>query len=284
MSTRAAVLILEHQNPRRLAALARSLRHDDIDLYIHIDARVEVEPFVRELPAGHQVVYVTDRVPVHWGGPGVVWACHAALGRAMDSGRDYGRYAFLSGADMRIAPLEQILQAWATNIEFVGVERLLTPSGRRPDWRVARRHFLDAPGFIGRRLSGRLPRPVDTTIELHHGSAWWALTADAARHVRVFIDQHPEWMRFHRHTFASDEIIVPSIIANSTYAAHVAQNRSGNVHGMHYIDWPGATSTHPKVLGVEDIDALRGSSALFARKVGEDSGELMAALQTDTYR
>lgn len=284
MSTRAAVLILEHQNPRRLAVLARSLRHADIDLYIHIDARVSLDPFVRELPADHQIFYVTDRVPVHWGGLSVVRACHASLGQAMDSDHDYGRYAFLSGADMRIAPLEEIVQAWGTAVEFLGVERLLTPPGARADWRVARRHFLDAPGFIARHVSGRFPRPVDTTVALHHGSAWWALTAGAARYVRDFIEQHPEWMRFHRHTFASDEIIVPSIIASSPFAAQLVSEDARTVHGMHYIDWPGATSTHPRVLGIEDIEALRSSSALFARKVGEHFEELTTALQTDTHR
>lgn len=302
MTARAAVLVLEHQQPQRLAALLRSLEHPDIDIYVHIDARIPRAPFELLAPAGAQLTYLGDdvRVAVSWGDLSLFDASLATLRVALDSDRGYGRYALLSGADLRIAPLDEILTAWSGDAEFMRIDRALTGPELQPDWRVRRRHFRQDAGFIGRMLSGRLPRAVDKTMDLYQGSQWWALTQGAARYVCDFVDGHPEWLHFHRHTFGPDEIIVQSILANSRYAQAITQNHAHShtahsptphsgaeagadprLHGMHYIDWSDPAASSPRVLSIDDLADLHRSPAFFARKLGPESSALAAAFERD---
>ena len=223
-----------------------------------------------------------------WGDLSLVEASLATLRVALGSERQYGRYALLSGADLRIAPLDEILTGWSSAAEFLRIDRALTGPDGRPNWRVRRRHFRRDTGPVGRVLSGRLPRAVDETLDLYQGSQWWALTEGAARHVCEFIDRHPGWLRFHRHSFGPDEIVVQSIIANSPYAQAITQNYSHagtdadpRLHGMHYIDWSDPTASSPRVLSIGDRMDLRESPAFFARKIGPGSAELVAAFGRD---
>jgi hypothetical protein len=292
MTVRTAVLVLEHQQPQRLAALLRSLDHPDIDVYVHVDARVSRVPFQKAAPTGPRVTFLddADRVAVSWGALSLVDASVATLRVGLDSGRGYGRYALLSGADVRISPLGEILAAWSTPAEFMRIDRALTGPDRQPNWRVRRRHFQETTGRIGRTLSGRFPRRIDETMDLYQGSQWWALTGGAARYVCEFIDSHPDWLRFHRRTFGPDEIVIQSILANSPFARRITQNHAATgttpeadsrLHGMHYIDWSDATASSPRELSIEDLPVLRRSPAFFARKIGSDSADLVAAFERD---
>ncbi|HEY9311192.1 beta-1,6-N-acetylglucosaminyltransferase [Williamsia sp.] len=292
MTARAAVLILEHQQPQRLAALLRSLDHPGIDIYVHIDARMSCAPFEEVAPAGPRLTYLDDedRVEVSWGSLSLVEASLATLRAALGSGREYGRYALLSGADLRIAPLEEILAAWSTSAEYMRIDRALTVPGAEPSWQVRRRHFNGRKGVARRVLSGRIPRSVDNTIEMFQGSQWWALTDGAVRYICDFVDRHPDWLRFHRHTFGPDEIVIQSIVASSPYVPCVTQNlvlsrtdptADPLLHGMHYIDWSDATSSSPRVLSLDDVPNLRRSSAFFARKLGRGSADLVELFERE---
>jgi len=294
VTVRAAVLIQAHQHPDLIRALVDSLRHPAIDVYLHIDAKVPLEPFERAVPDGGSVTYLRGdrRIDVRWGGLSQIEATVALLRAARHSGRRYTRYALLSGADLRIAPLDDVLRAWDSPTEFLRLDRRLAGAGVRPPARVSRLHFPDHDNRVLRRLDGRIPRRVDTTIDLYQGSQWWALTDAAVDHVLAFLDAHPSWIRFHRHTFGPDEIVVHSIVAASPRRDRIAQDFTAateeerhevQLHGMHFVDWSDLLATSPRVLTPADASRLRASGALFARKVEPaTAARLIAALDGET--
>ncbi|TWH52960.1 core-2/I-Branching enzyme [Rhodococcus rhodochrous J38] len=294
MSVRAAVLIQAHRHPELFRTLVDSLRHPAIDIYLHIDATSDLEPFEDAVPEDDAVTYLrgAQRVDVHWGGLSQIEAMLALVRAARATGHDYDRFALLSGSDIRVAPLDHILTAWASSTEFLRLDRCLAAPGMRAPARVSRRHFPDRPGGVLQHVSGRIPRRVDTTVDLHQGSQWWALTAAAVDHVTTFLDRHPSWLRFHRHTFCPDEIVVHSILAASPLRDRIAQDHTAGtdtdrladpLHGMHYIDWSDPLAANPRLLTPADAPVLLASGAFFARKADPaTAAELVAALRQET--
>lgn len=287
MSFRAAVLVIAHHQPEVFAALVDSLRHPSIDVYVHIDAKADLASFEAVVPEGDGVSYVRDRSSVNWGGLSIVHVILRLIREARSSGSTYQRYALLSGSDLLIAPIDEVLAAWQSSIEFIRIDwRLTGPDAQRTNL-VDRRHFPDDRLPLRARLSGRIPRKVDPTIELYQGSAWWALTAGAVDQVTGFIAEHPQWLDFHRHTLCSDEIVFHSILKASPHASRIVQDVeqcadvdafiADPVHALHYIDWSDRTALSPRVFGIDDEPTLRRSPALFARKVDTTSATLIDA-------
>ena len=290
---RAAVLVMAHEQPDQLARLVESLRCEWIDIYLHIDAKAALAPFEDAAPPRPGVRYLRggDRVRVRWGGLSVVEATVNLLRAARSRGR-YDRYALLSGTDVLARPLSEVRGAWATDIEFLRVDRRLdAPDAPRREM-VARRHFQDDRWPVRQRLLGRLPRRVDETVPLYHGSTWWALTSGAAEHALAFLDEHPRWLRFLRRCQCSDEIVFHSILMSSPYAARISQDLTQDElsprglaaiqpYGVHFIDWTDPEAYHPAPLTTAHLPAVRASGALFARKLGPDSAGLVAALAAD---
>lgn len=292
MSFRAAVLVIAHHQPEVFAALVDSLRHPSIDVYVHIDAKADLAPFEAVVPEGDGVTYLRHRLSVNWGGLSVVRVILRLIGRARSSDSEYQRYALLSGSDLLIAPIEEVLTAWQSSTEFIRVDWRLTGPGAQRTHLVDRRHFADDRLPLRARLSGSIPRKVDPTIELYQGSTWWALTAGAVDQVTGFIAEHPQWLDFHRHTLCSDEIVFHSILKAAPHSRRIAQDVeqcadvdafiADPVHALHHIDWSDRTALSPRVLGIDDEPALRTSRALFARKVDASSTALIDAFAVNS--
>lgn len=282
MTDRHAVLVLAHHQPRVLASLLESLRHPAIDVYVHVDAKSDLTPFLAAAPERDGLMYLRRRRTVSWGGFSIVEATLDLIAAAQGSGQGHVRFSLLSGADLLIAPLDDLLAAWSTDTEFLRVDHRLTGPGSQRGHVVARRHFADRSGPVWARLSGRLPRRVDDTIPLVQGSMWWSLTPAAIAEVTGFLAAHPQWLRFHRHTLCPDEVVFHSIVAASPLADRIAQHvdREPDIaaylahplHGMHHIDWSDRQAVNPRTFTSTDEAELRRSPALFARKV-DDTGQ-----------
>lgn len=292
MSFRAAVLIIAHHQPEVFAALVDSLRHPSIDVFVHIDAKADLASFEAVVPESDGVTYLRDRRSVNWGGLSVVHVILRLIEHARSSRNEYQRYALLSGSDLMIAPIEEVLAAWQSSTEFIRVDWRLTGPGAQRAHLVDRRHFPDDRSPLRARLSGRIPRKVDPTIELYQGSTWWALTAGAVDQVTGFIAEHPRWLDFHRHTLCSDEIVFHSILKAAPHARRIVQDVeqcadvdkfiADPVHALHHIDWSDRTALSPRVLGIDDEPTLRASRALFARKVDTTSTALIDAFAVNS--
>ncbi|WP_240523917.1 beta-1,6-N-acetylglucosaminyltransferase [Gordonia polyisoprenivorans] len=162
MTPRFAVYIAAHDKPALFADLVASLHHPQIDVYAHVDRAVDSRPFheaVRAvLPeAVHPVRFVAerDRIRVNWGGISLVSASLRLLALSTGSGRVYHRHSLLSGTDLLLRSLPQLIDAWSGDVEFLRVDCALDSGPHRAT--VDRYHFPDHPSL--RRLSGRIPRP-----------------------------------------------------------------------------------------------------------------------------
>ncbi|HCS58605.1 MAG TPA: glycosyltransferase [Gordonia polyisoprenivorans] len=287
MTPRFAVYIAAHDKPALFADLVASLHHPQIDVYAHVDRAVDSRPFheaVRAvLPeAVHPVRFVAerDRIRVNWGGISQVSASLRLLALSTGSGRVYHRHSLLSGTDLLLRPLPQLIDAWSGDVEFLRIDCALNSGPHRAT--VDRYHFPDHPSL--RRLSGRIPRPP-VERRLYRGSNWWSLTDEAIGIIARTLADDPGWLRDLRFASCPDEIVFHSILMGSARAPAIGQNYAEcvhdnyrhpesdcvhsdvTIHGQHYIDWTDPAGVSPPDLDVEALRRALDGPALFARKV-----------------
>lgn len=274
--TRFAVHILAHQHPHLFGDLVASLNHPAVDVFAHIDRRTDHTPFAEAVTGFDRVHFVADRVAVRWGGLSVVRAALSGLeaAAAIDT---YHRHSLLSGVDVGLQPLPEILATWSGDQQILRIDRRPGSVGDPHGYTVDRLHFPDHPPL--QWLSGRLPRRPHRRFTLHQGSMWWSLTGPAVDYLRLMLAEHRGWLRHHRFALCPDEIVVHSILADSPFSADITQNYADDdplaglenpLHGQHYIDWSDIESAHPVPLTEADLPRAVASGALFARKVGPD--------------
>lgn len=277
MTRRYAVHILAHDKPWLFADLVGSLTHELIDIHAHIDRSVAQDPFERCLPAGSTVRFVPARrrVNVRWGGFSQIRATFASLDIAHAGRGRHHRHSLLSGTDVLLRPLPHLLQQWSTDRQFIRIDRRIDTAGQSLSDKVSRWHFPDQPTLARLRLSGRIPRRIDTTVPLYHGSQWWSLTDGAVAAVRATIDAHPIWLARQRFSLCPDEFVVHSALMAGAYRTSVVQDYSSGtsepdriIHGQHFIDWSDPKAVRPPELTEHALGAALAGPAMFARKAG----------------
>lgn len=281
-----AFVVLAHDRPQLLARLLAVLRHPSARTYLHLDRRVALDPFARALEAaGAGEVAMLPRHATSWASPELVDAGLEGLRRGVEDGCDY--LLLLSGRDFPLRPVEEIVAFAERAGSRSYVEHFPLPDSR---WRLGGRDRTDFYTYTVRgRRETCVPRGEDTShlnrrgrllnrllrlrglgkpgrhfpsyARAYGGSQWWNLSREAAEHVLGFLDEHPDYRRYHEHTLAPDEIFFQSILAGTGFAerAEVVDD------SLRFMRWP-ADESHPRVLGVDDLPAMRESGALFARK------------------
>ena len=292
IAAKTAYLILAHHQPAHLAKLLKAISCDWAYVFIHIDAKADILQFKKLIPEDKNITFLKEnqRIKVNWGGFSQVAAILNLLRAALSSGIEFDRYCLLSGADFPIEDISCIQAQFATQKEFIRIDRQLgASSNHRQLKNVKRFYFRDYPEFGGNWLSGIVPRNLNWKIKLYHGSQWWALTDKFIKYTFSFLEDNPDYINFYKYTNASDEIFFHSIIKHSPFSEHITHDfekiaclskfMSMNEYGCHHMIWSeGARS--PKVLDSSDINFLINSQALFARKFDEKiSEELISILE-----
>jgi hypothetical protein len=99
-------------------------------------------------------------------------------------------------------------------------------------------------------------------LKPYTGSAYFCITKKHVNYILDYICNRPKLMSFYKHSFAPDEMVFNTILANSNFKNDIV------VDNLRYIDWskPGEYRLSPAVLTSDDADKLLKSPALFARK------------------
>ncbi|MEE3850389.1 beta-1,6-N-acetylglucosaminyltransferase [Gordonia sp. LSe1-13] len=276
---RFAVYILAHDKPWLFADLVHSLQHEQIDVFVHIDAGVDQQPFERALRSGSAAHFVpaSRRVRVHWGGFSQLDASFALIDLARANDRRYHRHSLFSGTDVLLRPMSELIATWADDRELIRIDRRIGDASDPMAAKVLRLHFPDHPQLDRLRLSGRIPRRLNTAVPLYQGSQWWSLTDGALDAARAVIAENPRWLRQHRFSLCPDEFVLHSALMSTAFGAKVEQNYAGlsrepdrTVHGQHFIDWSDPEGIRPPELTADSLTQALAGPAMFARKAGPD--------------
>lgn len=267
-----AYLILAHNNPNQLQLLLELI--DDVrnHIFVHIDKKSDIKPFLLNGVMKSQIDFIVDRVAVYWGDISQIHAELNLLDNVVGKTESYDYIHLLSGADMPLRTQDEIHQFFDSHIgeefiDYCNSEFNFLDLIEKTEYPFFGGKYLSKKDFfskhIGRRLfsiSRKLVKAfhIKNSFDvenLHKGSQWFSITGDCARWI---VDRKEEIIRNFRYTWCCDEIFLQSYVMTSPYAKNIS--RLGN---LRYIDW---TRGNPYVWQNNDYDELMNSGAMFARK------------------
>ncbi len=261
---RLCYLILAHQQAGQLRRLVEPLLASGGHVFIHLDAKVPLEPFRSQLPEHPHLHWVAKRQLVQWAGYSMVEATFNLINAATSSGEAFDYYALLSGADYPIQhpqALAAFLREHAGE-EFINSTPMPCPTGYKPlsrlsTFRLETLPYDLRPGVVGRfmaravRIINRFEFQRDyervfAGLTPYADHQWWVLSHAAICVVQAFAKERPEVIRFFRHTVTPDEGVFQTILSNSVLAPQIR-------HTLTYTEWvPGAS--HPVPISAGHIE------------------------------
>ncbi|MFB2121344.1 beta-1,6-N-acetylglucosaminyltransferase [Parapedobacter sp. 2B3] len=282
VDTMIAHLILVHCHPAQLAKLVKALIHPRSAVYIHVDKKAAIEPFVDAVGALPNCHFVKNRSSVNWGGYSMVKATLHSFSEIAESGVDYTFINLLSGADYPLRPAGHFhaYLAHHRGKSFFEFETEGSSWWHKAKSRFTHYHFTDVR-LRGKYLFQRLVNTVTKERKPPGGltivgrSQWFTIAMQHVNYILAYIRNNPAIERFFKYTWGPDELFFQTILLNSIYRDDIINDN------LRYIDWSDGLPS-PKTLSETDFCNLQASGKWFARKLHVDiSATLMDRIDNE---
>jgi hypothetical protein len=253
------------------------LKHPAFDLYIHLDKKTDMGPF-EYLIDNQKVFKIENRTKIYWAGYGTIQATINGFREIVP--RKYDYINVISAQDFPIKSAAYIYKYLLDHrgnefIQTMTVDEEWKDVGSRIynyhliNWQMPGRHRLEN---ILNRLLPKRKFPMDHVVV--GGANWFTLTNEAASYLLDFLDAHPRLVRYYKFCWGADEFIFSTILYNSDFRKNIRNN-------LIYVDWSGPKTGHPRILGAADLEKLKRSDKLFARKMDMDKDPEIFSLLED---
>lgn len=263
-----AYIIHAYKNPKQLKRLITSLSSLETYFFIHIDKKIDIAQFEKEL-SGTKNIFWVKREYSNWGTIATVKAVLNGIKQALDLNLNLEYFYFLSGQDYPIKNIQTIEDFFNHNRE----KNFLTYSELpNKDWkngglhRFNRFHFIISKNRYIRRIVNTvnffLPRRVmPYSLKPFGGDFYIGLSRKSAEYVMNFIDSHPKYIRFFKYSYIPEEMFFQTILLNNPSVAEKTESKT-----LTYADWSKPKGPYPAIIQSSDLDNLIKSDCLFARK------------------
>lgn len=267
---------------------------------MHVDKKVDARQFERdELREEVTFLPLRDRVKVHWCGYSTSVAILNLLRYAMASERRPERFVLLSGVDYPTQPMERIHDVISEEKEFIQITHETDPNGTSHYDRCLNRRFLGDNAILNprtaparlerivRKLESRWVRRYPQGLRVFYGPTWWTLTREGAAEVQRYVEKNRAVTRWFAGARVPDESLFHTILKASPRSEKIAFDGTRprerplgmHRHALHYIDWTNKNPDLPRTLELSDLNTIKTSGALFARKMSSScSTKLLDAL------
>lgn len=289
-SGKIAYIIYAHHKPLQLARLVEKLAHPSTDFYIHIDKKSDIKSFQRFLDSQDNIFWV-NQVKANWASIGMVDAMINSFKAVLNSGISYEHIALTTGQDYPIKSPAYLRNFYLNNAEKIYMDNW---SFQAEHWKEEQfrlfTYTLKYKGRIykypGQQRKGLLntliycwlklrhwlkPRRLPYQMEHFAGLAYWSAPPHVFTYILNYLQEHPDFYRFHRNSFAPDEMLFHTILLNSP--EFIRDNIVND--GQHFTYWKEATASHPELLTMEHIDLVEESSQLWGRKFDIEKSEIL---------
>jgi len=269
-----AYMMLAHKGKEQIMLLIESMSDENVDIYIHIDAKTNElhRSLVNECKSFVNVYIIENRIAGNWSGFSLVEATLVLMREASKKHYDY--VSLISGQDFLIK-----------NIKYI--KKFLTDNygNQYITWQDIGKHYwrLKCFNFFSESISNRKfhIRMIDNAVRqfqklfmirrknlknlsLYKGSQWFTITFEAAQYVLEYIEKNPCFMNDYKYTSCADESFIQIILLNSKFRANLVNKN------LVYLDWENSKKKSPKILTLDDFTNLNNSDNLFARKFDLD--------------
>jgi len=287
-----AFLNLCHCDPDVVARVSKKLTaNPNFDMYIHVDTKTLIEPFVRVVGISDQVFFIKNRKRVYWGGYNAIEATLELLKTALNSDRNYDYFVLLQNLDYPIRTNIDIEQFFIKNQgkEFIRGCKI----AKTKDWYYKKKYKIynhrDDDFYLKKhskvimylRYLHMMTRSITTVfsdgvirengenIDLYYGTAQWAVTRECASYFIEFHKTHPKFNKRLKKIQFPDEEYFHTAVHNSQFKYRCVaydepeQRWLVNWRNLHYFEFPKAVT----VFEEKDFEKVMKQDVLFIRKV-----------------
>ncbi len=274
-----AYLITAYHDYDHLKRLIAALQDTNVFFYIHIDKNSSMPVNLDEF----ENIQFIKRHKVWWAGWSHQKAILNLMSQAVKKSHDY--YALISGSDYPIRKNEYLYKQLNEGGEFISIKEGF-PSEMKKSWitnfyfDLFYRRKPNKPIWIKillrieNKISLYFPKNKYPFEKVFFGPTWWVLSHSTVTYILDFLKANSQYERFFKHSYCSEEILIPTIIGNSDIG-----NLKGN---LTYVDWsvhPGPafiTERHIEVFKNDLMTNEIGDNvAFFARKFKNSDAELL---------
>lgn len=254
----------------------------NVSFVIHVDQKID-DSFVAEAQAyliDRPNCSFLDRRKVHWGGWGLVQVLLDGARHVEARGIPCDAYIYMSGQDYPLLSSEKVTAYFAGREGKQFLENFSLPYENwhnggldrvKPfHFEIGSRHIMypPPPESLPRRarpLAAWLPmidRRLPGRYRYYGGSAAIILDRAGVSYLNSFLSTRlgHQILRYFELTRHPDELFFQTVFMNSPLRDTVINDE------LRYSDWSSPGQPHPKTLRIDDLDRLRASGKLFARK------------------
>lgn len=276
-----AFLIIAHNDFELLKNQLMLLDSARSDIYIHIDKKSKFNNFQSIYDIiKHAKLHIYKEFSVKWGDESQVLTEMFLLKKSIVDEHNY--YHILSGVDMPIKPIDQILNYFDENIgkEFIHFD---SPKIREKELdRVLYRHYLNS--FYKISKSKLINKAIfvmdnflvflqkifklkrfDDNFKIQKGCNWCSITHNLAS---FLVAKEMEIKEFVKYSKCADELFIQTFVENSDYKNKLYRNDYDNNYSScaRLIIWENNKAKSPYTFRSKDFNFLASSNAMFARK------------------
>ena len=269
-----AYLIMAHTQPELLKKLLERLDDERNDIYLHIDSKAKDYP-ISDVAAvlKKSKCIVTERTDVKWGSYSQIHCEMVLLKEAVKTEHSY--YHLLSGMDLPIKSQDEIHKFFDEHAGLEFVDEDLPEINESALSRVKYFHTFygkagsmeDILGAVETKLQRRMGvnrLKKEKNVIFQKGRNWFSITHGLAK----LVVEKEEWIRrIFAKTVCGDEVFLQTVARNSEYAEKICNpNTMPEIPDTRLIDWTRGSNNNPYVFREIDLEELKNSRALFARK------------------
>ena len=260
-----ALLIHAHTNPNQLARLVSRLVHKNIDIYINIDAKADIELFKNNIENVH---FLNNRVEVVWGHFSQLQQILNSFVEIVNTKIPYSHILFISVLDYPIVPMSEIVSFLYNNQDKSYIDYFKLGGD---DWSNLMKKRFEYWFFLPERdvRNNRIIKKILQKLgfkrkypfkDVYYGSCWFTLSIEAVNYLLDYTERNPKVIDFFKHAGCSDELYIQSALLNSPL------NKDMVNEIYRFFDW-GDKGKSPKILVSDDFPKIASSNAWFARKL-----------------
>lgn len=266
-----AYLVIAHKYDETFKTMISMIDYPDNDIFLHMDIKCTAfDPDELKASIKYSNIYFSKRTDVSWGKFTQIGAELILLKLATSTGK-YKYYHLISGQDLPIKSQEYIHEFFENeNREFLEV----TNDTEGYQYRIWYYHFVSKKlsmkenslrdrTYVARQEKLGIKR--NSKLDIKKGANWFSITDDFARYT---VD-HISWIKKHfMLSICADELFLQTLLWNSPFKDKLAIDESKKSYSkfMREIDWIHCNGMNPHVYTMEDLETLKNSPNLFARK------------------
>ncbi|MBU3016148.1 beta-1,6-N-acetylglucosaminyltransferase [Paraglaciecola agarilytica] len=258
-------------------------RTPEVKVFLHVDLKSDISQF-NELFGFDNVIFISDRVDVTWGGFSQIRVALNLMNEIRFS--DYDYVSFISGDDVFYQSVNnfQSFLKLHNGMEFIGFER--ASDGSFPDY--SQRVKYKFPSFFLKKrpnLFNRLIKKIyletlpvnswarkkDLSIDKYYkGSNWFTITKELSSYILKLAEVDNSLLATFQNSYCADELFFQSIVMNSDFKNSIYGLRTDqwddNIMSLRVIDWQTGPE-FPKVFSLSDISRKLPNDCFFLRKI-----------------